>query len=93
MALYKLCKAGVIRLDGAVIPASLQNRDYKDYVAWINAGNVPDPADPELIPDTDLQIAIRLLQQDPVFRALVKVLATRFGISVAQLVNEIKTQV
>jgi hypothetical protein len=93
MALYKLCKVGVIRSDGAIIPATLANRDYKEYVAWLNAGGVPDPAEPGRQPDTDLQVATHQLQSDPVFRALVKVLATHFGLTPAQLVAEIKAQV
>jgi hypothetical protein len=93
MALYRLCKTGVIRSDGAVIPATLQNRDYKAYVDWVNRGGVPDAADTEPLPPTELQTATLTLQRDPVFRALVKVLAAHFGMTPAQLVAEIKAQV
>lgn len=94
MSAYKLTIAGVQRtLDGAFIPFDVGNRQYKEYLDWLAAGNSADPADPERQPDSDLVTAAAKLASDPVFRALVKVLATRFGISVAQLVNEIKAQV
>ena len=94
MSLYKLTKTGVQRLaDGACIPFDDRSRQYKEYLDWVATGNAPDPVNPDPLPDTDLQIATRTLQNDPVFRALVKVLAVRFGVSVAQLVNEIKAQV
>jgi hypothetical protein len=32
--------------DGAYIPASLANRDYQAYLAWIAAGNTPPPGAP-----------------------------------------------
>ena len=95
MALYKLTLGPVVlRTDtGAGIPTSVGNRHYQEYLDWLAAGNVADPADPAPLPDTDLQIATRQLQNDPVFRALVKVLATHFGLTVPQMVNEIKAQV
>lgn len=31
--------------DGARIPAHAENRDYAEYLAWINAGNTPLPAE------------------------------------------------
>lgn len=93
MAKYKLAQAGVIRSDGAFIPATLENRDYREYVDWVNAGGIPDPANPVFAPDTDLQIATQRLQNDPIFRALIKVLATHFAITPAQLIAEIKAQV
>lgn len=93
MALYKLTKAGVVRSDGAFIPATLANRDYKAYVDWVNTGGVPDSPDPDPVPDTDLQTANQRLQSDPVFRALIKVLAAHFGLTTKQMVDEIKAQV
>lgn len=93
MALYKLAKAGVIRNDGAFIPATLQNRDYQDYVDWVNTGGMPDPVDPDTVPDTALQVATLQLQTNPVFRALIKVLAAHFAMTPAQFIAEIKAQV
>ncbi|MEY9404452.1 hypothetical protein G6321_00031315 [Bradyrhizobium barranii subsp. barranii] len=43
------------RSDGATIPFDPANRDYREYLAWLDAGGVPDPADdpppPKPFPD------------------------------------------
>ena len=31
--------------DGAWIPKDENNTDYQEYLSWLAAGNVPDPAD------------------------------------------------
>jgi hypothetical protein len=31
--------------DNALIPFDEQNRDYREYLKWINEGNTPLPAD------------------------------------------------
>jgi hypothetical protein len=37
---------GVMRVeDGALIPFSLDNRDYQAYLKWLEEGNTPLPAD------------------------------------------------
>tara|TARA_B100001996_G_scaffold382724_1_gene375427 strand:- start:2243 stop:2437 length:195 start_codon:yes stop_codon:yes gene_type:complete len=33
------------KADNAVIPFSEDNRDYIEYKAWLDAGNVPEDAD------------------------------------------------
>ena len=51
--MYKLCPdfmrkpmPSVIRMeDGACIPFALDNRDYQEYLKWIEDGNTPLPAD------------------------------------------------
>ena len=47
---YKLTKenASVIRLsDNASIPFDTGNTDYQAYLAWVDAGNTPEPMDQE----------------------------------------------
>lgn len=44
---YKLTDSTfIIRADGAYIPLDPANMDYAAYLAWLAAGNTPDPADP-----------------------------------------------
>ena len=44
---YKLTISGVQRLaDGAFIPADERNADWRDYQAWLEAGNTPEASDP-----------------------------------------------
>ena len=42
--------------DGAVIPISLEYRDYVEYQIWLNEGNTSEPAD-EIKPDYRAQRA------------------------------------
>ena len=49
--MYKLCKFDsktncVKRLrDNTFIPFDPANRDYQEYLAWLEEGNTPEPAD------------------------------------------------
>jgi hypothetical protein len=45
---FKRARAGmsVFRADGVKIPADPDNRDYREYLAWREAGNEPDDPDP-----------------------------------------------
>jgi hypothetical protein len=44
--MYQLTTStSIIRLsDGAIIPNDPGNRDYRDYLDWLEAGNTPEPA-------------------------------------------------
>ena len=46
--MYQLTTStGIIRLsDGAFIPNDPGNRDYREYLDWLEAGNTPEPAPP-----------------------------------------------
>lgn len=35
-----------------MIPPDPRNRDYAQYLAWLEGGNTPEPADPEPEPET-----------------------------------------
>ena len=48
---YKLLKSGVKRLaDNAFIPPDLRNTDWAEFQKWLAAGNTPQPADPDPVP-------------------------------------------
>lgn len=79
----------ILRLmDNAFIPSDPLNTDYQDYLAWVDAGNTPDPAPtpPELPPTpnwaalgdalvADIPI-LNKLAANPLFPALVGRLQT-----------------
>ena len=44
----------IVRLsDNAFIPAAPGNRDYTEYLEWLDAGNTPEPAPPPPAPGPD----------------------------------------
>jgi hypothetical protein len=51
--MYKLTQNNdsIIRIsDQAFIPMVGGNRDYQEYLEWLDQGNTPEPADPVVIP-------------------------------------------
>jgi hypothetical protein len=46
MAAYQLIASGGVRreADGAAIPADPRNADWREYLAWVAAGNTADAA-------------------------------------------------
>jgi hypothetical protein len=65
MADYKLQWDGcVIRAsDGVTIPPDEQNRDFAEYLAWVEAGGKPDPADP-LTPEMKALMGVPLTEKE-----------------------------
>ncbi|SIO49916.1 hypothetical protein SAMN05443247_06580 [Bradyrhizobium erythrophlei] len=49
----------------ATIPFDEDNRDYREYLAWLDAGGVPDPPTPQVSPSLDTvstgQTAVQIL--------------------------------
>ena len=58
--MYQLTHStAVTRLsDGAIIPADPANNDYSTYVAWVDAGNTPEPA-PAVMPGVPQIVTMR----------------------------------
>ena len=53
--MYQLTQGdSIIRLsDNAFIPQAPGNRDYREYLDWLEAGNTPEPAPPPPAPGPD----------------------------------------
>lgn len=87
MADYKLIPAGVLRrLDSASIPSDPLNTDWRNYLAWLARGNVPDTADPDQPPDPpDVRI-----QGDKLLEAICIYFGALAGKTPAQVLAGIK---
>ena len=61
--MYKLTGSNAVQRisDGTFIPFAVGNRDYQEYLAWLDAGNTPTPADPPVV-NTKRADALQKLQ-------------------------------
>jgi len=67
---YTLNESGVTRGDGASIPADEGNRDWREYLEWVDAGNTADPYVPEPVTIEQVQAQRRhafVVESDPLF--------------------------
>jgi hypothetical protein len=46
--------------DGADIPIDIRNRDYQEYLEWVNAGNTAEDPDPLPEPETPRNFAVEM---------------------------------
>jgi len=62
MTMYQLAQGDTIlrTSDGAYIPPDPGNTDYRNYQAWLKAGNTPEPA-PEPLPPPPLLTPVEKL--------------------------------
>jgi len=71
MSDYILSEFGVIRAsDGASIPESDDNRDWRAYQEWVNAGNTAAPYVPEPVTIVQVEEQRRqafVVESDPLF--------------------------
>jgi len=71
MSDYALAEFGVIRAsDGASIPESVDNRDWREYLEWVDAGNTATPYFPEPVTVEQVEAQRRQAFQqeaDPLF--------------------------
>lgn len=61
--MYKLTQDASVVLrvsDGAFIPADPTNRDYAEYMRWLDEGNTPDPVGPAPVPQSATMRQARL---------------------------------
>jgi hypothetical protein len=79
-------------VDNAFIPNDTGNRDWREYLDWLAAGNIPEPMSPDPAPLTADQRIDNVSSVDPFTRGLVRVIAQRFSLTEAQVVQAIKNE-
>jgi hypothetical protein len=69
---YKIVNATTIQRlsDGLLIPTQMRNRAYREYLAWVDAGNTTTPADPPPPPPADWPGFLAALKASDVFTML-----------------------
>ena len=87
MADYKLTESGCLRTaDRLHIPASADNRDWKEFQAWLTLGNTADAKDP-LPPLTAEQVDAIAVRADAEVQALAAMTPTQARAFVAANIN------
>jgi hypothetical protein len=86
MTTYKLTDDGVLREDGAQIPAAAENKDWREYLEWVEKGNSPDPKDETAPVETSINPSEQIILADGVDIALLTFRGTP-GASVDYTVN------
>ena len=69
---YQLTSSdSILRLaDNAFIPQAPGNRDYREYLDWLDAGNTPEPAPPPPAPGPDYLAFWNALMVSTVYSAI-----------------------
>ena len=91
---YKMQPDGSVQrlADGAFVPASMDNRDWQEFQAWLADGNTAQAADPAPARPTQRQAMDHRMSANLLFRALVRATAQELGLTPAAFVAKIKAQ-
>lgn len=78
-------KTAVINVEsGVFIPADPANVDYQQFLAWVKAGNTPEPAD-TVLPPTPLQEIANIEAANPITPRMLRELT----LSVAEIASAV----
>ena len=85
MARFKLEPDGAVRDSdhGRFIPPKIENRFWVDYLAWLDEGNTPDPADTPQPPTSDADRAEFDILRSPALLAIVRLLGDKPALNAA----------
>src|SRR5574340_1184725 len=85
--MYQLITTSSIRRigDGACIPADPDNTDYAAYLAWLAAGNVPQPADVPSLAQVQAAAVVAIdAEADAIRRSVLGARATEYQLAYDQ---------